>query len=175
MWGKILAGVAVGVGAAAGAAIAENEEDEKKAIRDEGKSEGKAENFLQIEMLEKQLSGALGKLKSHDEHFKAIIAMEAVGVSCAACDGEFSDQEREEIGEFVKGMIAQNVPADVKEKLQSIYDNPPTIAESFELAKESGVPLETYEDLIRFVMEIDGIIHPEEEAFVQAWNQLKAA
>lgn len=34
--------------------------------------------------------------------------------------------------------------------------------------------LDVYDDLIRFVMEIDGI-KPEEEAFVQAWNQLKAA
>lgn len=213
MWGKILTGVAVGVGAVAaapftgggsllggasliaslsgagtiaaavgagvaggavGAAVADSDDNEKKQIKEEGRAEGRAENSLQIEKLAKKLVQALEKLKSHDEHFNAIIAMEAVGVSCAACDGDFSENEREEIGEFVKGMISQNIPEDVKEKIQSIYDNPPTVKEAFLLAKTTGMPLEVYEDLIRFVMEIDGV-KPEEEAFVQAWNQLKAA
>jgi uncharacterized membrane protein YebE (DUF533 family) len=213
MWGKILAGAAVGVGAIAaapftgggsllggasviasltgagtiaaavgagtagavvGAAMADSEENEKKQIKEEGRAEGLAENALQIEKLANKLSQALEKLKSHDEHFKAIIAMEAVGVACAACDGDFSDNEREEIGEFVKGMIAQSIPKDVKDKIQDVYDNPPSVKEAFLLAKDSGMSLEVYEELIRFVMEIDGI-KPEEEAFVQAWNQLKAA
>ncbi|MCP5142512.1 MAG: hypothetical protein H6926_00540 [Chromatiales bacterium] len=213
MWGKVLAGIAVGVGAVAaapftgggsllggasliaslsgagtiaaavaaglaggavGAAVADSDDNEKKQIKEEGRAEGKAENSLQIEKLEKALFQALTKLKSHDEHFKAIIAMEAVGVSCAACDGDFSENEREEIGEFVKGMIAQSIPEDVKEKIQNIYDRPPTVKEAFLLANASGIPLDVYEDLIRYVMEIDGV-KPEEEAFVQAWNQAKAA
>lgn len=217
MWGKVLAGVAVGVGAvaatpftgggsllggaslissltgagtiaaavgagvaggAAGVAVAGGDEKKKKKERDErraeGRAEGKAESSEQIKNIEKKLLQALTKLKSHDEHFKAIIAMEAVGVSCAACDGDFSENEREEIGEFVKGMSGQSIPKDVKEKIQSIYDRPPTVKEAFLLAKASGISLDIYDVLIRFVMEIDGV-KPEEEAFVQAWNQLKAA
>ena len=213
MWGKILAGAAVGVGAVAaapftgggsllggasviasltgagtiaaavgagtvggvvGAAVADSEENEKKQIKKEGRAEGLAENAIHIEKLANKLSQALEMLKSHDEHFKAIIAMEAVGVACAACDGDFSDSEREEIGEFVKGMIAQSIPKDVKDKIQDVYDSPPTVKEAFLLAKDSGMSLDVYEELIRFVMEIDGI-KPEEQAFVQAWNQLKAA
>ena len=213
MWGKILAGVAVGVGAVAvapftgggsllggvsliaslsgagtiaaavgagaiggvvGAAVADSDEKEIKQAKEEGRAEALAENAAQLEKLSNKLYQALEKLKSHDQHFKAIIAMEAVGVSCAACDGDFSDNEREQIGEFVKGMIAQSIPKDVKEKIQDIYDNPPTIKEAFLLAKNSGMPLDVYEDLIRFVMEIDGVT-PAEKAFVQAWNQLKAA
>lgn len=173
--GTIAAAVGAGIaGGVAGAAMAESDEAEKRKIKNEGKAEGKAENAIQIEKLANNLSQALEKLKSHDDHFKAIIAMEAVGVSCAACDGDFSDNEREEIGEFVKGMIAQSIPEDVKEKIQSIYDYPPTVEEAFLLAKDSKMSLDAYEDLIRFVMEIDGV-KPEEEAFVHAWNQLKAA
>jgi hypothetical protein len=213
MWGKILTGVAVGVGAVAaapftgggsllggasliaslsgagtiaaavgagalggvvGAAVADSDENELKQAKEQGRADGKAENALQIDKLLNTLFQALEKIKSHDEHFKAIIAMEAVGVSCAACDGDFSDNEREEIGEFVKGMIAQSLPKDVKEKIQDIYDNPPTVKEAFMLAKDSGMSLDVYEDLIRFVMEIDGV-KPEEVAFVHTWNQLKAA
>jgi len=173
--GTIAAAVGAGIaGGVAGAAMAESDEAEKRKIKNEGKAEGKAENAIQIEKLANKLSQALEKLKSHDDHFKTIIAMEAVGVSCAACDGDFSDNEREEIGEFVKGMIAQSIPEDVKEKIQSIYDYPPTVEEAFLLAKDSKMSLDAYEDLIRFVMEIDGV-KPEEEAFVHAWNQLKAA
>lgn len=213
MWGKILAGVAVGVGAVAaapftgggsllggasvlaslagagtiaaatgagltgaivGAAMADSDEKDKENIKNEGKAEGKAESLLEMGKLEEKLIEALTNLKSHDKHFKAIIALEAVGVACAACDGDFSDNEKEEIGEFVKGMLAQSIPEDVKAKIQSIYDNPPTVKEAYILAEASGVSLDVYEDLIKFVMQIDGI-KEEERVFVQAWSQLKAA
>ncbi len=213
MWGKILAGVAIGVGAVAaapftgggsllggasalaslagagtiaaatgagltgavvGAVMADSDEKEKENIKNEGKAEGKAESLLEVGELEEKLLEALKNLKSHDAHFKAIIALEAVGVACAACDGDFSDNEKEEIGEFVKGMLAQGIPEDVKQKIQFIYDNPPTVKEAYILAEASGVSLDVYEDLIQFVMQIDGI-KEEERIFVQAWSQLKAA
>ncbi|MGL6001903.1 MAG: hypothetical protein ACRCZ4_07380, partial [Plesiomonas sp.] len=123
MWGKILTGIAVGVGAVAaapftgggsllggvsliaslsgagtiatavgagavgglvGAAVADSDEEEVKQAKEKGRAEGRAESAVQMEKLLNKLSQALEKLKSHDEHFKAIIAMEAVGVSCAA-------------------------------------------------------------------------------------------
>ena len=217
MWGKILAGVAVGVGAVAAApftgggsllgggsvmasltgagaiaaatgagltgaviggvmaeAEADDDDDAKRASKEEGRAEGKTESLLQIANLEQKLIDALTNLKSHDAHFKAIIALEAVGVACAACDGDFSDNEKEEIGEFVKGMLAQSIPEDVKAKIQSIYDKPPTIKEAYLLAEASGVPLDVYEVLIQFVTQIDGI-KEEERVFVQTWSQLKAA
>lgn len=213
MWGKILAGVVVGVGAVAaapftgggsllagatamsslagagtiaaaagaaavgataGAVMADTEEDKKKAIRNEGKAEGMAVVRQEIEALETKLSRALEQLKSNDGLFNAIIALEAVGVACAACDDDFSDAEKEEIGEFVQGMLAQNIPENVKIKIQDVYDNPPTVKEAFELAENSGLEMSMFEDLIQFVMEIDGI-KPEEKVFVRAWSQLKAA
>jgi len=213
MWGKILTGVAVGVGAVAaapftgggslvggatllsslagagtiavatgagltgavvGAGMAEADKKEKSDAKEEGRAEGKAESYLEIQKLAEKLTDALKTLKSHDEHFKAIIALEAVGVACAACDGDFSENEKEEIGEFVKGMVDQGIPEEVKTKLQSVYDNPPTVKEAYLLAKSSGVPLDLFEELIKGVMEIDGI-KEEERVFVQAWNQLKAA
>lgn len=174
--GTIAAAVGAGaVGGVVGAAVAETADNEKKQIKEQGRAEGIAKNASQLGDLIDKFTKIKERLESYEEHFKAIIAMEAVGVACAACDGDFSDSEREEIGEFVKGMIAQSIPKEVKDKIQSIYDNPPTVQEAFLLAKNSGMPIDVYEDLIMFVMEIDGIIRPEEKAFVQAWNQLKAA
>lgn len=213
MWGKILAGVAVGVGAVAaapftgggsllagatamsslagagtiaaaagaaavgataGAVMADSEKDKKNAIREEGKAEGMAVARQEVTALEDKLSSALKQLKSHDGLFNAIIALEAVGVACAACDDDFSEAEKEEIGEFVSGMLAQNIPEAVKAKVQDVYDNPPTVKEAYKLAEESGLEMAMFEDLIQFVMEIDGIT-PEEKVFVRAWDQLKAA
>lgn len=213
MWGKVLAGVAVGigavaaapftgggsvlagataisslagagtiaaaagagaVGAATGVILAEADSDKQEATYAEGKAEGMAVANQQIRDLENKLTQALSQLKSSDKHFKAMIALEAVGVACAACDDDFSDAEREEIGEFVKGMMAQEIPENVKTRIQDIYDNPPTVREAFALADGSGVELSLFEELIEFVMEIDGIAQ-EEKIFVHAWNQLKAA
>lgn len=173
-----LAAGAGAVGGAVGAAVANNEEEEKESIKKqakaEGKAEGKAEASIEIDKLQENLSNALKKLKENDKLFSAIIAMEAVGVACAACDGHFSENEKEEIGEFVKGMMEQSIPEHVKEKIQKVYNNPPTLKEAFELAKKSGLALEEYEDLIKYVIEIDGAT-PEEEAFLHGWHQLRAA
>ncbi len=213
MWGKILAGVAIGVGAVAaapftgggsllggaslaasltgagtiaaaasagiaggaiGGAVGNKDKDKLNQAKEEGRTEGKAEVSIEINQLEKQLIAALQKLKSHDEHFRVIIALEAVGVACAACDGEFTNTEKEEIGEFINGMLSQSIPEDVKRKIKYIYDNPPTVKEAFLLAKKSGVSLDIYEDLIRFVIEIDGT-KEEEIVFVRSWEQLRAA
>lgn len=217
MWGKILAGVAVGVGAVAaapftgggsllggasliasltgagtiaaatgaglaggllGATLAVADEEKKEEIKKkgitEGKILGKAETQVEIDKLENKLKEALTHLKSHDAHFKALIALEAVGVACAACDGDFSENEKAEIGEFVSGMLSQSIPENIKKKIQYIYDNPPTVEEAFILAQESDVEIDLYEDLIKFVMQVDGV-KPEEEVFVHAWDQLKKA
>ena len=175
-WGDILTKVAIGAGGLVIGAIAKgvfDGKDEEKA-KDEGRAEAKAEVKVAMDKLEKKLCHSLNSLKSQNEHFQAIIALEAVGVACAACDGDFSDNERKEIGEFVKGMMAQSIPENIKEKIQSIYDEPPTVQEAFFLAKKSGIELEVYEDIIQFVMEIDGV-KPEEEEFTHAWSQLKEA
>lgn len=173
--GTIATAVGVGlVGGITGAVIADTEEEEKKAIHDKGKSEGMAIAQQRIAALEKKLSSALQQLKSTDELFNAIIALEAVGVACAACDDDFSDAEKEEIGEFVRGMMAQTIPERVKAKIQDIYDNPPTVQEAFTLAENSGLEMAMFEEVIQFVMEIDGI-KPEEKVFVRAWSQLEAA
>lgn len=173
--GTVAAATVAGLtGGAVGGAIADIEDEEKQALKDEGNAEGRAHAQEKIKKIENKLHLALTKLKTHDKHFKAIIALEAVGVACASCDGDFSGNEKKEIEEFVRGMLAQNIPEDVKEKIQTIYDNPPNVKEAFILAQESGIELDIYEELVQFVMEIDGI-KEEERVFVQAWKQLKAA
>lgn len=171
--GTVAAAAGVGVaGAAAGAAWASSDEENESRVRNEGRNEGKAEMASKFDALQSSLHDSLMALKEHDKHFNALIAMEAVGVACAACDGDFSDNERQEIGEFVKGMGEQSIPEKVKMKMEDIYNNPPSVREAFALAESSGVPMHVFVDLIKFVMEIDGI-KQEEQEFLVAWGQLE--
>lgn len=212
MWGKVLAGVAIGVGAvaaapftgggsllgaatlgaslsgagtiaaasgaglagaAAGKALSTKEERERRSER-EHHEKSKAGYDVRLAALEKSLIEFGQAMKENDSYFRGIIALEAVAVACAVCDGDFSETERLEIAEFVRGMQAQNIPDAVKVKIEEIYNNPPTIREAFQLAKASGVPIDLYDEVIQFVMQVDGV-KEEEKAFAQAWNQLKAA
>jgi len=209
MWGKVLAGVAIGVGAvaaapftgggsllgaatlgaslsgagtiaaasgaglagaAAGKAMSSREERERRSST-EKHEQTRAETDARLAALENNLARAMAE---SDSYFRGIIALEAVAVACAVCDGDFSENERLEIAEFVRGMLAQNIPEDVKLKIEEVYNNPPTIKEAYQLAKESGVPIDLFDEVIQFVMEVDGV-KEEEKAFAQAWNQLKAA
>lgn len=171
--GTIAAAAGAGLaGATAGAAWAASDTENENRARSEGRNEGKAEMAEKFQVLQASLHEALMALKEHDKHFNALIAMEAVGVACAACDGDFSDHERREIGEFVKGMGEQSIPNGVRMKMADIYDNPPSVREAFELAKNSGIPMQVFVDLIKCVMEIDGI-KQEEQEFLVAWGQLE--
>ena len=165
---------AAGTGAVAGAVKNELDKDDKKATYEEGKNKGKAESAAEIDELKNELSNAFNKLETMDEYWNALIAMTAVGVAVAECDGDFSDNEREEISTFVHGMMASSdVPDKVKSKLDDIYNNPPQMVVAFKLAKESKIDMEVFDDIIYIVMHADGV-KKEEEAFVNSWKTLKS-
>ena len=168
---------AVGAGAV-GAAIGANMGDEDSA-RDagyrEGKNDGKAESVLKQEALEKKLGEAIAKLKDSAAFFNAIYALEAVGVAAANCDGHVCDAERDQISMFVKGISDSALPKEVKEKVASLYETPVNIKEAFSMAKNSGVDMSVFDDVVALVISADGITHENEKAFMQGWNSLKVA
>lgn len=169
------AAIAGTVGAAAGgvaSAVDDSEEQAEKrgARREAAKYDKKFEKFaLAFEKAELML-------KQSDDYFNLIIAMEAVGLSCAACDGEISPEERQEIDEFVAGIASGELPEHVKSNIQEIADSPPNVRTAFELAKKVGLDsYDLFNEIIEIVMHADGHIHENEEAFQQAWNELVAA
>ena len=163
---------AAGTGAAAGAVKNKFDEDEKNAREAEGKNKGKAEASAEIDKLKNELFNAFNQLKNMDEYWNALIAMTAVGIAVAECDGDFSDNEREEISTFVHG-ISSDVPDKVKSKLDDMYNNPPQMVVAFKLAKESKIDMDVFDDIIYAVMNADGV-KEEEEVFVNEWNTLKS-
>lgn len=172
------AGTVAGAAAVAGGAIANKLSDSSK-VRDEAYSQGlkdaKAKLQLELDHLHNSLQAALGALKGAGGHFNAIIATHAVAVATANCDGVICERERENIELFISGISASSIPADVTAKLESLYQNPPTIRDAWELASKSGVAISVFDEIINVVIHADGIQHAMEDAFMQAWNQLKSA
>lgn len=172
------AGTAAAAGAVAGGVIANKLGDESK-VRDEGYRKGamdtKAQHQIELEHLQKSLEAALNGLKGAANHYNAIIAMHAVAVATANCDGFICDKERANIELFIAGVSTSSIPANVASTLQSLYDTPPSIQDAWALAKNSGVEISVFDEIIQIVIHADETVHPQEDAFMQAWNMLKFA
>lgn len=172
------AGTVATVGAVAGGAIANKLGSESK-VRDEayrkGTMDAKAQHQVELDHLQTSLEAALNGLKGAANHYNAIIAMHAVAVATANCDGVICDKERANIELFIAGVSTGAIPADVTNTLQSLYDTPPSIQDAWALAKSSGVEISVFDEIIQIVIHADEIVHPQEDAFMQAWNMLKFA
>lgn len=169
------AAVAAGTGAAAGG-IAAAVDDSDHIAEKRGKEKAAAAYDQKYSKLATAFEDVEKRLNETSDYFDLIIAMEAVGIACAACDGEISPEERQEIDEFIAGVSSSELPSHVKDKIQEIAMNPPSVTTAFELSKRVG--LDSYglfDEIIEVVMHADGRIHKDEKAFRSAWNELVAA
>jgi uncharacterized membrane protein YebE (DUF533 family) len=160
--GTIAAAVGAGVAGAVVAANLDGDEEARKAGFDDGVKHVKAEK-------------AMDSLKAAGAHFNAIVALNAVAVATAQCDGDITPDERANIELFINGLAAGAIPEAIKAKIESLYQQPPTVTEAFELAKKSGMSLSIFDEIINLVVFSDDTVHPREAAFMQAWNSLKTA
>jgi len=169
------AAVAAGVGAAAGG-VAEALDDSEEQAENRGKRKATASYDKKYEKLISAFEDAENRLNKTDDYFNLIIAMEAVGLACAACDGEISVEERLEIDEFVAGVTSSDFPPHIKDKVEDIAQNPPNLNTAFELVGKLNLEsYDLFDEIIELVMHADGKIHQKEKEFQQAWNELKVA
>lgn len=108
-------------------------------------------------------------------YFSGIIAMQAVALAVAHADGSISDTEKQHISELLHGVSAEYLPANVKSRIQELTDHPVTIHEAFRMAKESGLPMELFDDILYVTIHADSILHPQEQQFMEIWEALKSA
>lgn len=173
------AGIAAGVGAAAGA-VAEHFDDSddvaEKRGEQRGENKAKAEFDLKLTRLAEKIEATVALQKQDANHFNFILALTAVGLSCANCDGEISTTERQCIDEFVCGLGAASLPERVRDKIAEMSMAPPSISTAFAMAKQAGLSdMSLFDDLIEVVSYADGNFHGSEAAFKSSWAQLKAA
>ncbi len=161
--------------------IAEREVKKRREnkIRQEGYSQGeldvKAEYAVKFQALELRLHNAFQLLKGSEQYFKLIITMNAVAISAAGCDGWVSQDDRNKIDLFISGVSGDDLPVHIKNKINELYNNPLNIREAMVMAKESGVNIDAYDEIIEMVVYADGPANVKEHAFIQAWSELKVA
>jgi uncharacterized membrane protein YebE (DUF533 family) len=165
-------GTSLAVGAASLAAAAKSALDEKvNKARREGERDGKKE----IQPLLDALMSAKSTSKGDEKFGNLVIAMHAVGLACAACDGEISSEEREAIDAFVSGESGFGLPDHVRKQITKLNNNPPSIQTAYKLAsKLDYFPKDAFERVIELTMYSDDKIHPSEVAFKSAWKKLAA-
>jgi len=168
------AGIAGTTGAVVGgvaSAMDDSEEQAEQKGYEQGYEQGTGESAIKIRKLTAAILEAGKRVKESDNYFNLIIAMTAVGLSCANCDGEVSPEEETEILEFISGASSSGLPSHVTEKLNELAANPPNINTAFYLANKVGLnTLELFDEIIDVVMDADGYTHSQEIAFKQAWN-----
>lgn len=169
------AAVAAGAGAAAGGVATAMDDSEKQAER-RGERKATAHFDIKYNKITSAFEAAQQRISETSDYFDLIIAMEAVGLACAACDGHIAPEERQEIDEFIAGVTSSDLPSHVKEKIENFASNPPNITTAFELAKKVGKgSYDLFDEIIEIVMHADGKIHKDEKTFQNAWNQLATA
>lgn len=129
----------------------------------------------EIDALKKELSVVFENLSSMEEYWEAIVAIEAVAVSSASSDKDFSDAERKEIKKFIQNINPnKEIPSTVQEKIDEIYANPLPLNKAFLLAKETKVEMSIFEEILDVVMHTDGVKF-EEKVVLNAWHAFKEA
>lgn len=157
------------VGAGAGAYMSKEEEEEKKK-----KDKELAKLAIKAEKMETGLNELLSEFKNQQQYFDLVIAMTAVGMACANADGEIAEEERTYINEFVSGVSAANLPEQVKDKIHSLYENPPRLRQAFDLVLEvKAKSFSVFDQIIDITIDADGHVHEKEIEFKNDWEHLK--
>ena len=153
------------------------EEEKKYAARREGERKAKAEYAIKVEKLESALKETLQKLEDDKIYFQLLIALFAIGMATANADGEITNEELEELNEFVGGIANSKFPPHVKDMITRLRNNPPTFNTAMQYVKklETVVDMKMFEYVIELVARSDGYFSRDEKALLFAFKKSIAA
>lgn len=162
------------VGAAAGALAGSIDDSEERAEK-RGEARAKAESDRRTQKFVEALKKAEEKINSAQEYHNLLIAMTALAMSCANCDGEIHNEEQLEIMEFITGVGGSGLPVDVQERLNKLAYNPPSLTDACVLIKKlpNIGSYDVFDDIVDLTIHADGIVHQNEIEFLREWNNVK--
>jgi uncharacterized tellurite resistance protein B-like protein len=174
--GALIAG---GTGGVAGGIFSSTDDSEEKAKQDgfkKGKQYAKSENTERMNQLLNNLKKQEDKFKEQKDFEDFTIAAFAVGISVANCDGELHPDEISDLEEIISGESYKSLPISLKNEIRKLKNNPPTFNTAMEFVKKVNKnKWESFSDIIELVMNADGHIRREENAYFEAWNRFKNA
>jgi hypothetical protein len=181
------AGAAAVAGGIAVAALSDDDDNKEETIKREATKKAKAEAAVETEKYKEKLEQydellnrtfvklqeTSETLKKYGTFFDGLLALEAVGLAAANCDGVICNDEQDAIDYFIKGINKAQLPESYKKKAVALRNTPPSIEEAFELARNSDVPIDLFKDIIAVVIYADEVVHENEAAFLEKWSKLE--
>lgn len=125
------------------------------------------------EKLKKEFAKTLSTLENDKAYFTFILGMTGLGLAMANADGHISDEEQQEIDDFVNGMGSSNYPQDIKDIISDFRHNPPSLGMIMDkyISKIDPVNYDTLECLLEVTMHADGVVHKKEELFMEQFQK----
>lgn len=172
--GALIAG---GTGGVAGGIFSSTDDSEEKAKHEgfkEGKQYANSENSVRMNQLLNNLKKQEDKFKEQKDFEDFTIAAFAVGISVANCDGELHPDEISDLEEIISGESYKSLPFSLKIEIKKLKNNPPNFNTAMEYVKKVDKnKWESFSDIIELVMNADGHIRREENAYFEAWKRFK--
>lgn len=145
---------------------------EAMAVR-KAKDVNVAELDMRINRIQEALTAEVEKSQDVQRYFDLVVAMYAVGLACAACDGNISAEEHADIKICIAGNMFDALPKPVRQKLDYLSEHPPTVATAAEIVKlYSPVSMDLFNDIIELIVQSDGVVDPSEIQFCDQWKVL---
>jgi tellurite resistance protein len=142
----------------------------------EGYEKAKADSAEKIKRMLDLLNQAVESIKEYRQYEDLVIAMFAVGISVANCDGSLDDIEKQYIEDYIVGESKRAMPKNLKSAIIDLYKNPPTFETATRYAKKvNKESWEIFDILIELVAKSDGTFHDSELKFTESWENFKAA
>jgi tellurite resistance protein len=147
------------------------DQNTKEIARKEGEAQAKAVHTKELMRLKETIEQTL---KDSTKHFDDILALVSVATAVANADSEICNQERHEIMMFISGKSAGSLPRSLVESIQKLFLNPISLEEAFEVAVNSGIKMEVFDEVITVTIHANDELHDSEMAFIESWNRLKS-
>ena len=130
----------------------------------------------EVQKLRDALNEAQKRLNDQQGYFDLMIAMFAIGVSVASCDGNIATSEISDLEEFISCLPETGLPAHVIDGINKIVVKPPEFNSAMQyVTKVDRADWGLFDTVIEVVIRSDDSLHEKEAAYKEAWKHYKAA
>ena len=156
-----------------GALLFNLKEEKRNSLRREGERIATAKYLAKVEKLKNTLKDVMRRLEDDKSYFQLIIALFAIGIATANADGEITNDELEDLNEFVGGIASPYFPHHVRETITKLVENPPNFNTAMKEVKKLGdkVDMKMFEYVIELVATADGNFDSNERALMEAFRR----
>lgn len=106
--------------------------------------------------------------------YDLLVALFAVGLAVAACDGEIHPKELAEIDVFTKAVATATLPPSVKDQIRQLRHHPPGFEAAVRRVRRVDPALwPLFDTVVDVVIAADGVRHQEELVFLDSWRRFR--